>query len=172
MILICVFVSFFYYLTLISLKRFFAMVPKHPVAYYALYAIFARLQELERLEKPNVVFITGPEPFKRGYGAALGWGKRIYDPGTHKCKFNKTATKYPYEENGKPWVANIDLNSLVPWNATENVTRRERIERQHGVVHWKKAKRRNNVTFDGTCMDFIFASELGLEDTTGPWATS
>lgn len=151
---------------------FFAMVPKHPVAYYALYAIFARLQELERLEKPNVVFITGPEPFKRGYGAALGWGKRIYDPGTHKCKFNKTATKYPYEQDGKPWVANIDLNSLVPWNATENVTRRERMERQHGVVHWKKAKRRNNVTFDGTCMDFILASELGLEDTSGPWATS
>ncbi|KAL7459989.1 hypothetical protein ACHAXS_000459, partial [Conticribra weissflogii] len=128
---------------------FFAMEPKHPVAFYALYAIFGKLQELESIEKPRVVFVTGPDVFKLGYGAALGWDKQkdLWAPGTHRCKFNKTVTKFQEKENGVPWVRPIDFGTIVKWNETENVTKRERIERQHGVVHWTKQVHRNKNSF-------------------------
>ena len=143
---------------------FFAMEPNHPVAYYTMFEIFKRLQDLTNIEKPKVVFVTGPDALKHGYGAALGWkgGDNIWDFGTHPCKFGKTVTKIPQGVKGEMYVDRLDLGSIVAWNATENVTMKERIERQHGVVHWTKQAYKKKVEFHGTCLDFLYTLDHGL----------
>ncbi|KAL3782886.1 hypothetical protein HJC23_006938, partial [Cyclotella cryptica] len=118
---------------------FFAMEPKHPVGYYTVHEILKRLQDLKTLEKPNVVFVTGPDALKHGYGNALGWPSNLFEEGTHKSKkFNKTATKKRHPDSSTINPNILDMGKIVPWNETENVTRRERIERQSGIVHWTK----------------------------------
>eukprot|EP00804_Cyclotella_cryptica_P026877 CCRYP_017591-RA/>CCRYP_017591-RA protein AED:0.23 eAED:0.24 QI:172/0/0.33/1/0/0/3/0/330 len=146
---------------------FFAMEPKHPVGYYTVHEILKRLQDLKTLEKPNVVFVTGPDALKHGYGNALGWPSNLFEEGTHKSKkFNKTATKKRHPDSSTINPNILDMGKIVPWNETENVTRRERIERQSGIVHWTKQVHWGEVVFIGSCLDFLYTSDVarGLDD--------
>ncbi|KAL7484203.1 hypothetical protein ACHAW6_009843 [Cyclotella cf. meneghiniana] len=140
---------------------FFAMEPHHPVGYYTVYEIFKRLQALQTLEKPNVVFVTGPDALKHGYGNALGWPDNLFEEGIHKSKkFNKTATKFSKTQSYTTNPNIINMEKIVPWNETENVTVRERIERQSGVVHWTKQVHWRKVVFIGSCLDFLYTLDV------------
>lgn len=46
---------------------FFAMEPKHPWAYFTMFEIMKRVTELSNIERPKVVFTTGPEALKHGF---------------------------------------------------------------------------------------------------------
>ncbi|KAL7515796.1 hypothetical protein ACHAWX_000872 [Stephanocyclus meneghinianus] len=140
---------------------FFAMEPKHPVGYYTVYEIFKRLQDLQTLEKPQVVFVTGPDALKHGYGNALGWPENLFEEGTHQSKkFNKTATKLKKTDTYTINPNIIDMGKIVPWNETQNVTVRERIERQSGVIHWTKQVYWRKAAFIGSCLDFLYTLDV------------
>eukprot|EP00956_Cyclotella_meneghiniana_P027535 scaffold61944_cov48-Cyclotella_meneghiniana.AAC.1 len=140
---------------------FFAMEAKHPIGYYIMSEIFKRLHDLENIQKPKIVFVTGPDAFKHGYGNFLGWPDRLYDDGIHiSKKFNKTATKISNEKN--IYVTTMDFDKIVHGDKNESMTLREKIERQSGVIHWTHYK--NAIKFGGSCLDFIYKSELLNEE--------
>lgn len=153
---------------------FFAMEPKHPVAYYTILEIFLRLQQLESIERPHVVFVTGPDALKFGYGhASLGrtveGGPDIFAPGTHRCKWNKTVTKLPRGE----YVNQLDMEGKVDWNETSTIriTRKEKINRHHGMLHWLDERNSKIVEFDGSCMDYLYSLDHGLvADSAGKYS--
>ncbi|EED86990.1 predicted protein [Thalassiosira pseudonana CCMP1335] len=72
----------------------FAMEPKHPVAFFTTFEIFKRFQELQNNERPNVVFVTGPDALKFGFGLAQeSWDDNSFSEGLHTCKLGKTVRK-------------------------------------------------------------------------------
>jgi len=113
------------------------MSKHHPITYFTMLEIFKRLQELSDLQSPKVVFMTGPDALKHGYGYALGWKKDvIFKEGTHACRQelgNRMATKKKTEI-----VMPLKFDEIVAWNATLNVTRRVRNEWLHGLQDWTK----------------------------------
>jgi hypothetical protein len=117
------------------------MSKHHPIAYFTMFEIFKRLQELSDLQSPKIVFVTGPDALKHGYGYSLGWKKDvIFKEGTHACRKklgNRTATNQKTEI-----VMPLKFDELVAWNATLNVSRRVKNEWLHGVQHWTKKYRR------------------------------
>lgn len=136
---------------------FFAMEKSHPVGYFTMLEIFKRLAKLENVGNPKLVFVTGPDALKHGYGNALGnpWPKDLWKTGVHKSSIsNKTVTKLGKRE-GKNIVRTIDMGRIVPWNETENITVRERIERESGVVHWSYQVARGKKNFKGSCLELI-----------------
>jgi hypothetical protein len=160
------------------------MLWKSTSGYYIMYEIFKRLQDLQDIQKPKVVFVTGPEgkncvnvkqfnpisskahlqllmqtAFKHGYGNALGWPDNLFGEGKHVSKkFNKTATKV----KKNIYVESIDFGKNVTWNDKENITVRERIERQSGVIHWTKQVHWNKKNAHGSCLDFIYLQDNNL----------
>ena len=133
------------------------MSPKHPVAYFTMFEIFRRLEELKDISFPKVVFVTGPDALKHGYGRTLNWkDDTIFDQGTYSCRKelggNRTVTKFSASER---WVKVIDMEEVVAWNSTLNVTRREKNELLHGVKHWTKNRNERNVT-SSACIDYLY----------------
>jgi hypothetical protein len=130
--------------------------------------IFKRLLEVQDLELPQIVFVTGPDALKHGYGNALGWKTDVGDgdifgEGTHRCRLelgSRTATK---RINSEEYVINLDHEEIVQWNSTLNVTRRQKNEWLHGVQHWTN---RNTTTrtkkVEGSCMDHLYSLDTGL----------
>jgi hypothetical protein len=39
---------------------------------------------------------------------------------------------------------------------------REKIERQSGVIHWTKQVGRNEISFGGSCLDFMYLTDNNL----------
>jgi hypothetical protein len=145
----------------------FAMEARHPVAYFTIIEIFKRLSELKKIEAPRVVFVTGPEALKFGYGNAMvDWdkdGMSVFDENVvHACKFNKTARKVPNKNSRH--VGTINMDEAVMWNATLNVTRRQRIEWQHGVKHWSYQQDKEEGRFEGACLDYLYELENNLRE--------
>jgi hypothetical protein len=75
-------------------------------------------------------------------------------------KFNKSATKVSLKKN--IYVKTIEFEKIVPWSDTENITVREKIERESGVVHWTKQVGRNEMSFGGSCLDFMYLTDNNL----------
>lgn len=144
---------------------FFAMEPKHPIAYYTIFEIYLRLIKLDSIERPSVVFVTGPDAVKFGYGrASLAWtvkgGPDVFLPGTHQCKWNKTVTKLP--RSG--YVDQLNMKETVDWNETSTIkmTRKDKINRHHGMQHWLDEKNNKKIEFDGSCIDYLYSLDHGL----------
>jgi len=134
------------------------MSPKHPIAYFTMFEIFRRLEELKDITSPKVVFVTGPDALKHGYGRALSWkDDTIFDRGTYSCRKelggNRTVTKFSPAND--QWVKVINMEEVVAWNSTLNVTRREKNELLHGVKHWAKVRKEKNVT-SSACIDYLY----------------
>lgn len=144
------------------------MEPRHPIAYYSMYEIFYRLYTLDFVDRPNVVFVTGPDAIKFGYGrATLGWtvedAPDVFAPGVHQCKWNKTVRKLhnkPYD-----YLKQLDMKEMVTWNetSTQKMTRKEKINLHHGMKHWVDEKNSKKVDFDGNCLDYSYALDHGLK---------
>eukprot|EP00580_Thalassiosira_gravida_P008842 CAMPEP_0201639904 /NCGR_PEP_ID=MMETSP0493-20130528/20596_1 /ASSEMBLY_ACC=CAM_ASM_000838 /TAXON_ID=420259 /ORGANISM="Thalassiosira gravida, Strain GMp14c1" /LENGTH=180 /DNA_ID=CAMNT_0048113461 /DNA_START=48 /DNA_END=590 /DNA_ORIENTATION=+ len=143
---------------------FFAMEPKHPIAYYTMLRIFANLLELESIERPAVVFVTGPHALKFGYSEAIGFRTDIdiLAEGVYKCKWGKTAKKI---SGGSDYVRQLDMRGMVEWNG-EKMTRKERMERLTGQKHWVDQRNSKKVEFDGNCKDYLYALDHGLNNST------
>ncbi|KAL9188243.1 hypothetical protein ACHAXT_006621 [Thalassiosira profunda] len=146
---------------------FFAMTPRHPIAYFALFSVFVNLQKLESIERPSVVFVTGPDALKRGYGDALGWktsvgdGKDIFAEGTHRCKWGSNVTKL-LGKHGH--ITQLNMNEMVDFNGTK-VPRKKRMEHLHKMKHWVDQKNTKKIEFDGSCMDYLYVQEHGQNVT-------
>ncbi len=129
--------------------------------------IFKQLLELQDVQNPKVVFVTGPDTLKQGYGYALGWKSNVGDgdifhEGTHRCRSelgNRTATKLMRSEK---YVVNINHNEIVYWNTTLNVTRRQKNEWLHGIPHWTKKKAATMTQVRGSCIDYLYSLDSGL----------
>ena len=121
--------------------------------------IFKRLLEVQDLELPRIVFVTGPDALKHGYGYALGWKTdvgvgNIFGKGTHQCRLelgSRTAIKQIKSED---YVINLNHEEIVLWNSTLNVTRRQKNELLHGVQHWTNMNTTTRTKkVEGSCMD-------------------
>lgn len=144
------------------------MTAQHPIAYFTMLDIFKRLLELQDVQNPKVVFVTGPDALKHGYGNALGWKSNVGDgdilnEGTHRCRpelGNRTATKLMRSEK---YVVNINHDEIVYWNSTLNVTRRQKNEWLHGIPHWTKKKTAiMSQVVRGSCVDHMYSLDSGL----------
>ncbi|CAB9517527.1 glycosyltransferase [Seminavis robusta] len=142
---------------------FFAMIPTHPIAYFTLYEIMARLRALDNLATVKVVFVTGPDALKHGYGQALSWGfvpngpkVDIFQAGTHVGYHNKTATKVARSD---VYTIPGGMNELVPHNGTM-ISKKERLHLQSGIIHWAYMDRSN--VYQGSCIQYLY--DLDHED--------
>ena len=152
------------------------MEPKHPIAYYTMYRIFEKLQlELTEIERPQVVFVTGPNVLKIGYSDCLGWKTNIgrgkddlFASGTHQCKWGKTVKKLAKDKETDKYITQLDMKEMVesPKDPTIKVTRKQRNEWLNGVKHWVDEKNSKKIEFDGSCMDYLYSLDHGLLNAT------
>ena len=126
-------------------QAFFAMEPRHPIAFMALREALNRLAVQEDVVKPKVVFVTGPGAVRHAYGRFLGWTEgtttNIFrQEGVYTGKFhNRTVRKLHRTKSAQHVLGNLGgtFDDIVQYNNT-NMTRRERTEAQSGVIHWPK----------------------------------
>ncbi|CAB9523014.1 glycosyltransferase [Seminavis robusta] len=147
---------------------FFAMTPKHPIAYFTVHEILSRLHALENIGNPKVVFVTGPDALKHGYGQAMLWGvdeKRnkkqdIYAEGLHVGIQNFTASK---RRNGDDYMIPQAMEEMVQYNGT-NMTKKQRMHAESGIPYWQKEDRSH--VFRGTCMQLLYALDHAQKAST------
>jgi len=136
-----------------------AMEAEHPIAYFTMLEILKRVLALEDISVIKPVFLTGPDALKFGYGKVL-WGEgkegqTIFDVGVHDGKFNKRVRKL-----GKGYTSDY-MTQLVAWDATENITRKERAARQQNSTHWTKMIReKREEVVGGPCWDRLYEADL------------
>jgi hypothetical protein len=53
-------------------------------------------------------------------------------------------------------VKQLDMKEMVAWNETLQETRREELERQHGVKHWMDQKNSKTIEFGGSCVEYLY----------------
>jgi Glycosyltransferase sugar-binding region containing DXD motif len=108
----------------------FAMVPGHHVGYYNVNEILKRIHELEDIANPRLVFVTGPEVFKYGFGHTFGWDN-ISKTGLLHGFYNSTALKL----GKRPRMhSNVDETVTVH---NQTMTYKEKIQADTGVLHWQ-----------------------------------
>lgn len=56
----------------------------------------------------------------------------------------------------------LDMKEMVAWNETLQETRREELERQHGVKHWMDQKNSKTIEFGGSCVEYLSSIDCGL----------
>jgi hypothetical protein len=144
---------------------FFAMEPKHPIAYYTMLEIQKRVFALTNISKPKVVFTTGPDALKHGFGNAQYWQDKFFEKGETSIgmaskvvrKVNKNNTTGIIDPRAGPWFGEIVTSHVH--NETMNMTRKERTQKESGVMHWTKTVYKGNVddgnVFRGSCFDYL-----------------
>ena len=105
--------------------------------------IILNVMNIDNLRKPRVVFVTGPHAIKIAYAYFLA---PTCCNGTMKEKIfeNDIAVEGILEKevlktspNG--WIIlKHQYSDIVPYNATLNVTRQERVAMDSGILHWEK----------------------------------
>jgi hypothetical protein len=134
---------------------FQAMIPQHPIAFFTILEILNRIAALENVSRMKPVFVTGPDALRTGYGNFLSWQEGIFnEETTFTGKFGKKTRKIC--KDVREYVIGSlgsSFADIVQWNETNvetgevtaiNITRRERTERESGVLHWVKAYKKSN----------------------------
>ena len=127
-------------------QNFMAMQAGHPIANITMHTMIDNVLKVENIATQRVVFVTGPHALKTGYQLFMQnqpdiFGYRRKDPLFHGMqnltvrKINKNVEKYFAVKQG--W------DDVVVYNATHNVTRRQRWDLENGVTHWVKARKEN-----------------------------
>lgn len=139
---------------------FFASTAHHPIMYFAMIHILREIQNIPRIDLPRVVKTTGPAIFKLGYsdffcGQKVRWASGI-NVGLFDMKVQKMRRKIvkKYIQGGYKYA------DIVPLNAAFNVTRRQRIEIETGVMWWNNAKNTDYKNSDnnpkkGSCINLV-----------------
>jgi len=127
--------------------------------------IIQNILNMERVSSPKVVFVTGPNALKWGYFTFL----------SSKCCNGILTTAKVFENDvvlegflGKTVlkarglddyvVGKLFFNDIVPYNATLNVTRQQRITMDSGVKHWQaevKKQAKSETTPNESCKDYL-----------------
>lgn len=127
---------------------FMALEPRHPIMYDSMLTIIHNIFNIFNLRRPHVVKVTGPKAVKEGYTMFLphlwlnGSDAVLQNDKIIIGKFGKAVLKLWNGHYGKVKNTYVTMkkgyNDIVPYNETLNVTRKERIEMQSGVLHWQK----------------------------------
>lgn len=136
---------------------FMASENDHPMMYLAMTNILNQILNIGWLQKISIVQVTGPQAFKWGYSTFLFNKEGIHKGGIHVGMHEMKVQKIPDGQTGKYIEGGYKFEEIVPFNATVNVTRRERIELESGVKHWNYDYNRfkNKPPHSGRCTDLI-----------------
>mmetsp|Transcript_14101 Transcript_14101/g.21140 ORF Transcript_14101/g.21140 Transcript_14101/m.21140 type:complete len:447 (-) Transcript_14101:92-1432(-) len=131
---------------------FLAFEPRHPVMYLAVKQIIHNVFNMKNMIKPKIVFTTGPGAVKDAYQLFMGKERDakvdIFAPGLHYGAFGNILFKAPHSGKG---TNNILINAglynfddiVGVHDNGKNMTRRERIEMETGVLHFTKQRGAN-----------------------------
>ena len=123
---------------------FMAAEPRHPMMYMAMNIILHNLMQLANIAQPKVVFVTGPHAFRNGYVQFLMTPNNIenkveiFAEGLQLGYYGKTIRKVSKNESENFMISKYKYDEVVPYNATLNMTRYDRIKRESGTIHWTK----------------------------------
>jgi len=123
---------------------FMALESHHPMMHLAMTQIVSNIMDMKSMRRPRIVEVTGPVAVKVAYHNFLA----------PTCCNESTALELVFANDivmtgilGKQLIKisrdnflfpKYQYNELVPYNATLNVTRQERIEMDSGTRHWEK----------------------------------
>jgi hypothetical protein len=126
---------------------FFAMTPGHVIGYHVMKEILKRLLQMPNMAQPRVVYVTGPDAFKHGYGEALSWQEGILgDEGVFYTKGGMyrarkigfaTTVQYcsSYQDLVEEGPTNTISNSTV--DEARKISIKKQIEQDTGQMHWQ-----------------------------------
>jgi len=122
---------------------FMATEPRHPMMYMAMNQIISNVLNMSHIFKPKVVFVTGPMAVKDAYALfhyeeVLEDKRRIFEGGLYTGMHGKKTKKIGHDVSSSFIKLKYNYADIVPFNATLNVTRQERIHMESGVMHWTK----------------------------------
>ena len=152
---------------------FMAFEPHHPMMYLAMTKIIQNILNMNNISKPKVVFVTGPEAVKDAYmdfiannccnGKATK-SEMLKNDVVMTGMFEKLILKSSRKDLVK---SKFGWEDIVPYNATMNVTRGQRIEMESGVIYWtknilmNKGRLRKNKVLN-SCIRYLDALDKGL----------
>jgi len=150
---------------------FMAVEPKHPIIYHSIVIALKNIAAMVNIGRPSVVQVTGPEALKYGYSVFFPDEERknifSYDGGNFTGIINsKKVRKFSKAETDLAIQVAYNFNEIVPFNSTLNVTRRERIEMESGVVHWDNHIHRSfksGYGFRGSCIKYLAHLDKGSQ---------
>lgn len=141
---------------------FMATEPQHPILYNAIMQALSNIAAMVNIGRPSVVQVTGPEALKSGFSIFFPEEERNkvlnYDGGNFTGWFSKKVRKMSLQETRENIKVAYGYEDIVPFNSTLNVTRRERIEMESGVVHWDNHIHRSfkkGYGFRGSCIKYL-----------------
>jgi hypothetical protein len=151
---------------------FMATEPRHPMMYMAMNQIISNVLNMKHIFKPKVVFVTGPMAVKNAYALfhyeeALEDKMRIFEGGVHTGMHGKKTKKIG--KAALPFITSkYNYAEIVPFNATLNITRGERIVMESDVMHWtKKVFKSSKVAASKiSCKDYLKKLDEGGNFTT------
>ena len=148
-----------------------ASEPRHPMMKTIIGLITKNLLELKQLNRVMLVFVTGPHVVKEGWERFIAMGPTNY---THLLQNNFEYTgghnKTVLKAEPKNLVISKDgYNDVVSlYNSTTTVTRKQRIEIESGIDHWKTIMFKKGQTKQGkdnSCRAYL--EELDNEKSGG-----
>jgi hypothetical protein len=119
----------------------FAMAPRHPIAYFTINEIIKRVLNLTNVLRPKLVFTTGPDALKHGYGQAMSWsvGNKSWE---HQAQQSYGTHNVTARILSAPSTARLVyfLSAKLARSQEGNVTMsaKEKIENESGLAHWNK----------------------------------
>ena len=134
---------------------FLAFEPRHPIMYLAMKQIIHNIFNIKNVIKPQIVFTTGPGPVKDAYQMVMERETKkdekidIFAPGLHYGAFGNILFKAQHSGIGQN---NVLINAgfhnfhdIVGVHGDgKDMTRRERIEMETGVLHFTKQRKFNS----------------------------
>jgi hypothetical protein len=125
---------------------FMAVEPVHPFMHLAISHIIQNVLDMIRLPKPMVTLVTGPNAVKNAYvyflaptccnnGNSTNLQEEIF---ANDVVMTGIMEKQVIKISAEEFVTSkYQYDEIVPYNATLNVTRGERIAMDSGVGHWE-----------------------------------
>jgi len=162
---------------------FMAFEPRHPLMYLAMKQIMHNILNLVDIYKPPVVFVTGPGPVWDAYKIFMdnesSQNRDIAAPGFHHGAFGNIMVKAHHKGIGtNDMLVNQgahNFNDIVQDSQGKSMTRRQRIEKESGVLHFT-TQRSNNRNKTMSCVEKlaeideqngIVNEEMKLKDKNG-----
>jgi len=152
---------------------FFALEPKHPLAYFAMLAILTRVYKETNIAKPAVVFTTGPASFYDGFKRFIHFTPDV------NMEINEVRDFVGIDLKVFRKIEKLNVTDgyvVGCYKCAEEVTlhgenrivsRRKRIEIEGGVTHWpdamKEEVKSGKFQLNGTCVDLLRKKQFEKE---------
>ena len=145
---------------------FFATEPRHPILYHAIWTVMTRIAGMTEMEQPRVVMVTGPYTVLHAYFHFLGMTD-IQTNRTLRGTQNKTVYRLSYSFTDGYVLSGLNgtMEERSRWGANTTKTRRQRMDEEMGVLHWKKAlDTGKHKGLTGYCSDFLREQDMSREN--------